>query len=192
MPYNSNNITGVQELAVGEQISRWRKLRGWSQRELARRAAIANGALSQVELGHSSPAVHTLQKVAKALGVTLQALLFDEPYLPCHVVRAGDAIHIDLGVVGSCVYSRFTGHAALLHLQIAQGQKLTSQSLSAVSGQVLDSGCNIHVYDGLCLLVASGIEYSLNKGDSLNVMPGVEIELISGGPTALNLMLSLV
>lgn len=190
MPYNAVDNTKAKELAVGEQISRWRKLRGWSQRELARRAAIANGALSQVELGHSSPAVYTLQKVAKALGITLQTLLFGEPCLPCYVVRAADAISIDLGAVGSCVYYRFTGRAALLHLQVAQGQRLRSQALSTVSGQPLDGGYNIDVRDGLCLLLASGIEHHLVKGDSLSVMPGVDVELISDGTMALNLMLS--
>lgn len=76
---------------IGSQITRWRKLRAWSQRELARRAGIANGALSQVELGHSSPSVATLQKVAKAFGVSLQALMFNEPAMPFEHLALGDA-----------------------------------------------------------------------------------------------------
>jgi transcriptional regulator with XRE-family HTH domain len=78
-------------MELGERIAVWRKLWRYSQRELARRAGITNGTLSQIEQGNTSPSVHTVQKLADAFGIGLQTLMFEPPFSPIMVVTEGQA-----------------------------------------------------------------------------------------------------
>lgn len=50
-----------------------------SQDELAKRARITQGYLSEIEVGRKSGDVQTLRKLADALKVTLDSLVPDEP-----------------------------------------------------------------------------------------------------------------
>lgn len=170
------NITS--DHAIGEQICYWRKLHGWSQRELARRANIANGALSQVELGHSSPAVNTLQKVAKALGISLQALMFDEPRLPCEIMRANDAAKFTNTAFGACrIYQNADGDKAFYRIHLLPSQ--TFNSVTLLPMQKLRCGFNVHIYNGSCTLIVAGIEYALMKGDGLWLIADSSFELVA-------------
>lgn len=53
-----------------------RERRGWSQKEVCRRAFIASGQLSRIEAGTVSPTLTTLSAWARALGmkITLEDL----------------------------------------------------------------------------------------------------------------------
>jgi len=50
-------------------LRRWRERRGYSVRELARRAGVGFVTVSRIENGHMSPTVAMLEKLAKALGI---------------------------------------------------------------------------------------------------------------------------
>jgi transcriptional regulator with XRE-family HTH domain len=50
-----------------------------SQDDLAKRAGITQGYLSEIEIGRKSGDVRTLRKLAAALKVTLDSLVPDEP-----------------------------------------------------------------------------------------------------------------
>jgi transcriptional regulator with XRE-family HTH domain len=52
---------------LGRFLTEQRKIRRWSQNELARRAGVNAGGLSEIVRGISLPAVETLQKLADAL-----------------------------------------------------------------------------------------------------------------------------
>ena len=57
---------------------RLRELRArhrWSVRELARRAGVRPATVTALELGHHSPKLETLEKLAKALRVPVARLL---------------------------------------------------------------------------------------------------------------------
>ncbi|HEY7772167.1 MAG TPA: helix-turn-helix domain-containing protein [Marinagarivorans sp.] len=84
------------------RLGRWRQLWGFSQRELARRADITNSTLSQIEQGNTSPSVQTLQKIADAFGISLQALMFSEPCAPVLVKTesAAPIVPLQAGTVG--------------------------------------------------------------------------------------------
>lgn len=56
---------------VGERVVALRVSHGYSQRELARRSGLTNGAISQIEQDQVSPTVASLQKIARAFGLTL-------------------------------------------------------------------------------------------------------------------------
>lgn len=56
---------------LGERIRNIRKSRGLSIRELAAQASISVNMLSLIENGKTSPSVHTLQRIARALQVVM-------------------------------------------------------------------------------------------------------------------------
>lgn len=74
-------LTVPDDLLIGEQVTilpaalrEWRKAKGWSQRELARRAECSEGLVSTIESGHRQAALSNALKLAEALGVTIYAL----------------------------------------------------------------------------------------------------------------------
>jgi transcriptional regulator with XRE-family HTH domain len=60
---------------VGANLRRLRTRRGLSLERLARRSSVSRAMLSQIELGHSTPTINVLWKIARALGVTFSALV---------------------------------------------------------------------------------------------------------------------
>jgi len=66
------NMTAI----IAERVREVRKLRGWSQKELAKRAEVHHVALNRLEKGHKV-AVHaeTVRRLAEALRVTADYLL---------------------------------------------------------------------------------------------------------------------
>ena len=68
-------------MTIGTRVRREREKRGWTVRELARRAAVSPGAVSKLEGGaRLSPSMELGKRLAKALGVTLDYLagMYDE------------------------------------------------------------------------------------------------------------------
>ena len=66
---------------IGHRVRRERVKRGWSVRELARRAQVSPGAVSKLEGGSRvAPSLELGKRLAKALGVTLDYLagMYDE------------------------------------------------------------------------------------------------------------------
>lgn len=57
------------DIAVGNRVRQLRKMRGRSLKELAERAGLSTGFLSQIERGLSSVSVRALARIAEALGV---------------------------------------------------------------------------------------------------------------------------
>jgi len=53
-------------------LRHWRERRGYSVRELARRAGVGYVTVVRIENGHISPTVAMLEKLAKALGITVR------------------------------------------------------------------------------------------------------------------------
>lgn len=63
---------------VGSRVKRERTMRGWSQRDLAKRAKVTAETISTVETGQHDPRPSTLRKLANAFGVEVREL-FEEP-----------------------------------------------------------------------------------------------------------------
>jgi transcriptional regulator with XRE-family HTH domain len=61
---------------LAENIKRYRKKSGLSQRALVRVADVTYSELSKIEAGYiPNPGVMTIQKIARALGVTIDDLV---------------------------------------------------------------------------------------------------------------------
>jgi len=59
----------TQAMPVSLLLRYWREKRGYSVRELARRAKVGFVTVSRIENGHISPTVAMLEKLAKALEI---------------------------------------------------------------------------------------------------------------------------
>lgn len=65
------STTPTAEFRVGERLRAVREACGLSQRTLARRSGVANGLVSMIELGRTSPSVATLKKILDGVPMTL-------------------------------------------------------------------------------------------------------------------------
>lgn len=76
---HANNVLSLAIMRLGPKIRSERAKRGWSSRELARRAGVSSAAVSLIETERrETPGVETVKAIADALGVTVDALLADE------------------------------------------------------------------------------------------------------------------
>jgi transcriptional regulator with XRE-family HTH domain len=61
---------------IGKMLQATREAKGLTQEDLAKRAKVARSYLAKLETGHSqNPSLAVLQRLAKALGVPMTALL---------------------------------------------------------------------------------------------------------------------
>lgn len=62
--------------SLGEAIRRRRTARGWTLKQLAAKADIALGFLSQVEVAKASPSLETVYRICLALEITVVDLFY--------------------------------------------------------------------------------------------------------------------
>jgi transcriptional regulator with XRE-family HTH domain len=65
-------------MIVGDRLRALREEKKFSQRQIARRSGLKGSYISRAEHGHSIPSIRTLQKWARALGVPLHRVFYDE------------------------------------------------------------------------------------------------------------------
>lgn len=89
MADNTDRDAAVDERAETEEIARIgpriveiRNQRGWSQRELGRRVRVRPARLSRLERGFKAPKLDELIRIARALDVGLDHLVFGEAPRP--------------------------------------------------------------------------------------------------------------
>jgi transcriptional regulator with XRE-family HTH domain len=70
-----NNEEAVR---IGRRLRALRSERGMTILELAAKAGVSSGNVSQIERGASNPSINTLHKLRAALGVNLWAFLEDD------------------------------------------------------------------------------------------------------------------
>ena len=66
-------------MTLGERIKRLRAERALQQRQLAEKAGLTPSMVSQIESGRLSPSLHTLGRIAAALGVPIGAMFDGHP-----------------------------------------------------------------------------------------------------------------
>ena len=83
------------KLELGRQILELRLERGWTQKELAKRAGTKQANISRLENALLNPSIEMLQKVANALGARLEFELVpeEEDEQRCHGGSAGKLHH---------------------------------------------------------------------------------------------------
>src|SRR3972149_812629 len=77
-------------MSLGARIKGLRTERGTRQKELAQKAGLTPSLVSQIESDKLSPSLHTLGRLAGALGVPIGALFEQAPNGRVHVGRKKD------------------------------------------------------------------------------------------------------
>jgi len=72
----------LEAMKIGRRLRALRAERGLTILELAAKAGVSSGSISQIERGASNPSVSTLQKLRAALGVTLWSFLENQSAEP--------------------------------------------------------------------------------------------------------------
>jgi len=80
-----NDDHGGHPMPIGERMKTLRKQAGWSQGELAERVGTDARQISRYENGRITPGLDVLARIAQALDVSLDHLVFDDiPRRPLH------------------------------------------------------------------------------------------------------------
>ena len=77
-------------ISLGQRIKALRAERALQQRQLAEKAGLTPSLLSQIESGRLTPSLHTLGKLAGALGVSIGSLFEPAPNGRLHITRKAD------------------------------------------------------------------------------------------------------
>lgn len=84
----------VPNFAVGSRLLAVRQATGLSQRELARRAQMTNSSLSMIEQGKVSPSIHSLERILRAIPMSLAEFFAGEVSATPLVWRHKDLMRI--------------------------------------------------------------------------------------------------
>lgn len=70
---------------IGSTIRRIRRDRGMSQQDLAKAAQITASFMSLIERGHRAPSLRVIDRIADALGLSHEALLWESVEIPSNL-----------------------------------------------------------------------------------------------------------
>lgn len=73
--YIPHEVVGLQLKEDLSLIAAWRKYKGFSQQELAKKMAISQPAMAQIEKKDSKSQMRTLQKIAEVLDIDVDQLM---------------------------------------------------------------------------------------------------------------------
>lgn len=75
---DSKTIKEVSSMSFGKNLSRFRKEKGLTQEDLVKKSGVAISQIRRYEADNSSPTLDVVTRLAKALGVSIDELVFDK------------------------------------------------------------------------------------------------------------------
>lgn len=155
------------EAAIGEQLRELRLLKSLTLKDVAEKAGISLGYLSQLERNHSRLPIGVLKKISDALGVHMNWFFQQRDAGDASerdiVVRAGNRRRLSftgLGITEELLSPNLSGPLELLQSTIAPGADSEDYSHDGAEAGLVLSGT-------LDLWVA-GRHFRLNEGDSFS------------------------
>ncbi len=151
------------EEKLGERLRALRQRAGLSQRELARRARVSNGAISTIEADKVSPSVSALRQILSALGLSMGEFFAESEAGGEQVAfRARELTEIAGGAVSyRQVGADLRGRALqMLHERYRPGAR---SGLRMLTHQGEEAGI---VISGRLALEVDGRRYDLGPGDA--------------------------
>jgi transcriptional regulator with XRE-family HTH domain len=148
---------------LGKKLRHMRQARGVTAVELARRARVTTGFISQLEHSQTVPSLQTLQRIAAALDVSLTYFLLEESLQP-QVVRKQERriLHTEQGGSRLSLLSPLPSqHLELALLELPPGA-VSWSSARAPEGQQ----CHL-VWHGTIRADYGDYTYRLEEGDSI-------------------------
>lgn len=154
----------ADELVLGTRLRTARLARGLTMRELASRAGLTESFISQVERDVSSPSIASLQRICRALGLSVAELLQDDGAAG-RLVRREDRHVVDypgLGARDEFLTSDVRGRLQLILSTIEPGGGTGGEPYAHES----DEEC-VLVLEGSLDLWVGDERYHLEEGDAI-------------------------
>jgi len=154
-------------VSLGERIRQFRAERGLQQRQLAEKADLTPSMVSQIESGRLTPSLHTLGKIAPALGVSIASLFDQKPQGRVQVTRkkaypvvSFDGVGEKWAVLGAGL---FQGKVrAVVSTLPPRAAGVRTDKVVIEPGQMK----LFYVIDGKVVLLYNGERHVLEAGDS--------------------------
>ncbi|MCL1796122.1 MAG: XRE family transcriptional regulator [Clostridia bacterium] len=150
---------------IGASIRKIRVLSGLTQQEVADRCDLTKSMISKIENGRVVPAVGSLQRIARALGVTVSTLM---------EATENGGVHMTLNPFANPEGFTLTSKGYRIYPassypgQIMQPILVYAQKGELHPHEVVHQGEEfIHVIDGEMVFTVGGEHYLLRAGDSL-------------------------
>lgn len=106
-------------MIIGDRIKQLREERGLSQGDIEKRTGLLRCYISRVENGHTVPAVETLEKLARSMGVQLYQMFQDTTEVPVRGMKSITSkgpSRVDDALIGKLNKLRGTDRRLLLKL----------------------------------------------------------------------------
>jgi transcriptional regulator with XRE-family HTH domain len=178
----------LDAMKIGRRLRALRTERGLTILELAAKAGISSGGISQIERGASNPSVSTLQKLRGALGVTLWSFLEGEPVEPVsetqYVRRQANRPRIVVGtnqLTKELLSPRDNNELRFMILTVPPG----AESGSFLSGPGDKGG---YVLSGRVGLTIGEDAFDLSEGDSFQFPSTIPHQIVNRSATEAKLV----
>lgn len=155
-------MTEPADPAVGPRIRRAREERGLTVRDLAARAGLSAGLISQVERGLTDPSLQTLRAVAKVLNTPLFDLFSDADPDDVAIIRAGARMAIR-SPHGELEYTRLSPGSG--RIEVLEGVLQAGAASSEAPWTHPSEECVV-VTSGTLVVEVAGQLNRLDPGDS--------------------------
>jgi transcriptional regulator with XRE-family HTH domain len=171
---------------LGKKLRRMRQARGLTAVELAQRARVTTGFISQLEHSQTVPSLQTLQRIAAVLGVSMTYFLLEENLQP-QVVRKQERRSLELGHEGACLSllsPRSSQHLELALYELPPGAVSWSTARSHAGQQ-----CHL-LLQGTIRADYGDHTYRLEEGDSILWEGTLPYRLENIGPNEARLLIA--
>ncbi|MCR6654033.1 MAG: helix-turn-helix domain-containing protein [Cellvibrionaceae bacterium] len=157
------NESSAQEFDPGRRLRQLRLELGLSQRELSRRAGMTNANLSMIEQGRVSPSLQTLERILRAIPISLEDFFRADAAISPSVFAAAEQIRITQPGVELFVAtaSGFEGQPT-----VVRGLLKPSASISDSPAFPKNSWLSGVVAQGYLTLVLEETKWTLGAGDA--------------------------
>ncbi len=167
-----------EDFHIGEKIKRLRIAKGISTKDLAKKANITAGMISQLERGSTQGSVETLRKIAKVLNTTLASLFENKDdlktqnsYESFHIVRKWQRRKISFpDPLYKCemLTPDLQGDIEFVLVELEAGRTTNDILPHTKGGEECD-----FVLSGTIEMQIGGLNYTLYEGDSIRFNPEI-------------------
>lgn len=168
------------------RIREYRNLRGMTVRELADRAGVSTGLISQVERGVTDPSLETMRRIAEALDVPLFSLFQDGDQQTVAVIRRDDRYRIS-SPHHAITYTRASPGGA--KLEVLEGC-LEPGAVSSDTLRAHPSEECVVVLTGRLTVQVGDQTHVLKAGDSCHFDSNIPHRFVNDGRSTVRFMLS--
>ena len=178
-PAHQRPAENALEVAIGQQVRKFRKQLDLSIAELCGTAGLSPGMVSKIENGHTSPSLGTLSALSRALNVPVTALFRTyEQQSDAVYVESGKGLNIERQGTRAGHQYQLLGHSVHSSVRV-EPYLITLEESSEVFPLFQHAGIEfLHVLSGSLRYRHGSSLYLLKPGDSLffdaNVVHGPE------------------